>query len=97
MLAHPSGMGGGTTWSEPMDGQTVRLYVDGQEIGTGTTLPTPTAIVYDLQVTDFLIGVNADESTCAYRFNGVIAEVRIWNGVLSPDEILMRANGEELA
>lgn len=73
------------------DGQTVRLYVDGHQIGgTGTTVPAPTAILYNLPVNEFFVGSYGEEA-CPFRFTGDIAEVRVWDGVLSDDEILARA------
>jgi hypothetical protein len=72
------------------DGKTVRLYVDGHQIGNGTDVPDPTNIVYNLQVNEFFIGSYV-ENACPFRFTGEIAEVRVWDGVLSESEILARA------
>lgn len=79
------------------DGKTVRLYVDGHQIGDGTNVPDPTNIVYNLPVNEFFIGSYGEEPCpFPYNFTGDIAEVRVWNGALSPSEVLMRAQGQEL-
>ncbi len=74
------------------DGKTVRLYVDGLQIGDGTNVLDPTALVYNLPANEFFIG-SYGEDACPFRFTGDIAEVRVWNGALSPNEVLMRAQG----
>jgi len=65
------------------DGQAVRLYVDGAEVGSGT--PTNVLIAYALPYQQFDIG--AYRGTCELRFNGDIDEVRIFNRALSAAEI----------
>jgi hypothetical protein len=72
------------------DGKTVRLYVDGHQIGDGTHVPDPTNILYNLPVNEFFVG-SYGEDVCPFRFTGDIAEVRVWDGVLSDSEILARA------
>lgn len=65
------------------DGSTVRLFLDGVQVGSGT--PTGGArIVYNMpNSNDVLIG-SYDPTACALAFNGKIDEVRIWNQALSP-------------
>ncbi len=70
------------------DGTTVRLYVDGKQIGSGTAFTTN--IRYDLQVKELFIRHYHDDQK-EFHFAGDIAEVRVWNGVLSDSEILARA------
>lgn len=66
------------------DGSTVRLYVDGQQIGTGT--PSTVGIGYNLaDGNDLYLG--RYNGSCIYGFNGQVDEVRIWNRVLSQTEI----------
>jgi concanavalin A-like lectin/glucanase superfamily protein len=74
------------------DGKTVRLYVDGHQIGDGTDVPDSTNIVYNLPVNEFFIGSYGEElCPFPYSFTGDIAEVRVWDGVLSDSEILVKA------
>ncbi|MFH1231257.1 MAG: LamG domain-containing protein [Planctomycetota bacterium] len=61
------------------DGITVRFYVDGVEVVTGTSATGD--IVYNDQ--DFYIGSYG----LGYYFNGLIDEVRIWNKALTPAEL----------
>ncbi len=70
------------------DGTTVRLYVDGAEIGSGT--PYPGNIEYLLRSSnDFYIG---DYPGCASRgFRGAIDDVTVWNRALTPAEIAAAA------
>jgi hypothetical protein len=73
------------------DGKIVRLYLDGHEVG-GTNVPAPTNIVYNLPINEFFIGSYGEEACpFPYSFTGDIAEVRVWDGVLSDSEILARA------
>ena len=78
------------------DGNMVRLYVDGQEIATGTQVDADlsTEIDYGLPIRELFLG--AFEGLTKERFAGDIAEVRIWNGALSSSEVLMRAQDQEL-
>ena len=86
------------------DGNYLRLYVDGVEIGTPDRLPSgadlggafgflPIFINYDFppltHSRTFNIG-NFDRST-PFGFEGDIDDVRIWTRALSPEEILLRA------
>jgi len=76
------------------DGSTVRLYVDGVEIGSGT--PTTLSIGYGLPSNErFYIG--AYRGTCDLMFAGDIDEVRVWRRALAPFEVAQRAQGQELA
>lgn len=65
------------------DGQAVRLYVDGTEVGNGTPVTQP--IAYALPYQQFNIG--AYRGSCELRFNGGIDEVRIFNRALTATEI----------
>jgi Concanavalin A-like lectin/glucanases superfamily len=66
------------------DGTTVRLFVDGIQVGAGTQ--SPGALEYLLpQSNDLFIG---DYPGCAtHEFLGVIDEVKIWNQALTAAEI----------
>jgi hypothetical protein len=65
------------------DGSTVRFFVDGVEVGSGT--PTGGAqIAYKLSTSNDLLIGSYDPTGCALAFNGNIDEVRIWKGALSP-------------
>lgn len=65
------------------DGSMVRLYVDGAEVGTGTSATL--SIAYDEG--DLFIGTYVANQT-RWCFPGVIDEVRVWNGVLTADQIV---------
>jgi hypothetical protein len=73
------------------DGATVRLYVDAQQIGTGT--PTTGPIVYGLASNVFVIGNYAgnlgttQECIENTSFSGDIDEVSVFNRALSAGEI----------
>ncbi len=66
------------------DGSTVRLYVDGRQVGEGTQDNSP--IAYGLPTSnDLLIG---DYAGCAgLDFNGSIDEVKVFDRALNPLEI----------
>jgi Concanavalin A-like lectin/glucanases superfamily len=66
------------------DGSTLRLYVDGRQIGSGTSYPG--AIAYDLPASnDLFIG---SYPNCSMRtFTGMIDEVKIWNEALSQADV----------
>jgi Concanavalin A-like lectin/glucanases superfamily len=66
------------------DGSYVRLYVDGREIGSGTSHPG--SIEYLLRDSnDLFIG---DYPGCVpHNFDGEIDELTIWNGALSPTAV----------
>jgi hypothetical protein len=69
------------------DGTTVRLYVDGSEVGSGTTVPLPGAIAYNLPIGTAQAG---GYGGCDLSFVGDIDEVSIWNGALPISSILPR-------
>ncbi len=73
------------------DGETVRLYVDGAEIGTGAGAQGN--IRYGLPTDDRLHIGASPRATChsLTYFSGDIDEVRIWNRALSASEIAARA------
>ena len=71
------------------DGSMVRLFVDGEEVGMGTSA-TPT-IAYDGG--DLYIGHYCPYYNYPTCFLGLIDEVRIWNTALSPDTIADHAVG----
>lgn len=65
------------------DGTTVRLFLDGVQVGSGTSTGGA-AIVYNLSTSNDLLIGNYDPAGCSLAFSGNIDEVRIWNQVLSP-------------
>lgn len=70
------------------DGQTARLYVGGNQIGSGT--PGPLAIAYPLpDNNDAYLGFFNDNLRCSQilGFKGDIDEPRIWDRALDPAEI----------
>ncbi len=71
------------------DGSTIRLYIDGIQVGTGITPPPPIIINYNLPIKELYIA--AYQGSCQLGFIGDIAEVRVWNRALSPNEILSQA------
>ncbi len=60
------------------DGQTLRLFVDGVEVGSGT--PASLVIDYDLPSTESTIGTYG--GTCALHLVGDIDGVSVWNRAL---------------
>jgi hypothetical protein len=73
------------------DGSTVRLFVDGAEVGSGTTA-LPASIAYGLPTQDGgLIGAY-DGGSCSddFTFVGDIDEVSIWRAALPMSQILPR-------
>lgn len=66
---------------------TLRLYVDGAEVGTGT--PTPMGPLYGLQFENTNIGNYPGAAFCGfdYSFPGLIDEVRVYSRALSATEI----------
>ena len=66
------------------DGQALRLYVDGTEIGTPVSRSAP--ITYTMQnPVDMLLG---DYGGCGGKaFDGGLDEAKIWNRALSPAEV----------
>lgn len=74
--------GSGHLVAGTFDGQFVRAYLDGVEVGSGTPVTAP--IAYALSYEQFHIG--AYRGACELRFNGDI-DVRIFNRALSAAEI----------
>ncbi|MFP5365062.1 MAG: LamG domain-containing protein [Thermoleophilia bacterium] len=65
------------------DGATVRLFVDGVQVGDGT--PTELAIVYPFDVADTYFGVFGGCSLLNYA--GDLDEPRVWRRALSSEEL----------
>jgi hypothetical protein len=76
------------------DGSVVRLYVDGVQIGTGTSAPTP--IAYGLWTTNDLI-IGSYGGCTGLDFPGTVDEPKIWNRALSASEIKLSAQGYDFA
>jgi hypothetical protein len=66
------------------DGTTIRLYVDGGEVSTGTQYPGP--IEYLLSDTNDLF-IGAYPSCPNENFPGTISDVRVWNRALSATDV----------
>lgn len=66
------------------DGKSVRVYVDGREVGDGT--PFAGRIDYDLPSRAAYIG--AFRGSCDLTFTGDVDEVSLWSGVLPLSRIL---------
>ena len=71
------------------DGSSVRFYVDGVEIGTGT--PASGALNYALSTADFTV---ATFPGCAgpFHFRGEVDEVRVYDRTLSAAEVTQLQN-----
>jgi hypothetical protein len=70
------------------DGASVRLYVDGAEIGSGTSTPFP--IGYATQTAELVLGTYGD--ACPdLDFAGQLDEARIWSRALGPEELAASA------
>jgi hypothetical protein len=69
----------GWTW----DGLTARLFLNGQEIGSGTN-----ADCTNLGIKDTSAPLRVGIGGYKFHFNGTIDEIRIYNRALSADEIL---------
>ena len=67
------------------DGSTVRLYVDGVEVGSGT--PAVTTIPYGRQEDSFTVGSYPACPNNVYDYQGDVDEVRVYNRALTPAEI----------
>ena len=65
------------------DGTTVRLFVDGRQIGTGS--PAGSAIAYDVPEGDGALGTYPEP--CDLLFTGDLDEVRIWSRALPVSDI----------
>src|SRR5206468_2752198 len=77
------------------DQNSVRLFMDGVEIGTGT--PTNLPIIYNKssRVTD-LFHIGAYAADCYLGFNGDIDEVRIFSRPLTATEIQTVYKAEQM-
>jgi hypothetical protein len=69
------------------DGTTVRLFVDGSQVGEGTSVPSPFAIAYDLPIGTGEFGAFGG---CDLSFVGDITQVSIWNTALPIGDIFSR-------
>ncbi len=84
------------------DGRIVRLYLDGNQQGAGSPVRTPSSIEYNLPTHNnfyigmYYYGVPTTPAEPRLGFNGDISDVRIWAGVLSPDEVAARHSGVDL-
>ena len=67
------------------DGNTVRLYVDGQQVGSGT--PAATSIDYTLPVQGGMIGSYPGGCNPALTLNGDVDGVQVWSRALPVDTI----------
>lgn len=68
------------------DGSAVRLYVDGVQVGTGTSTTIP--IGYGLPNPDGLLGSFGGTCNPQLAYNGDLDEPRIWRRALSAQEIV---------
>jgi Concanavalin A-like lectin/glucanases superfamily len=66
------------------DGQTVRLFIDGNQVGTGTPATAP--VSYAMPSGDGLLGSYVD-SSCSLYLVGDIDGVSIWNRALPVSEL----------
>lgn len=94
-VAAPAGLWDGN-WhaiAGTYDGSTVRLYVDGAQVGSGTAAPG--AIDYaGANSHDFTLG-NYPDLNCAggiYGFKGYIDESHVYNRALTPSEVATLAS-----
>lgn len=67
------------------DGSSVRLYVDGSQVGTGT--PASGAISYDRPISDVTVGNYVVASCGLFGFSGRIDETRVYGRALTSAEI----------
>lgn len=67
------------------DGSTVRLYVDGQPVGSGTAAPPNFTIGYNLAANDAFIGTF--DADLGFTFVGQVDELEVLDRALSPTEI----------
>jgi hypothetical protein len=76
------------------DGQRVRLYVDGTEVGGGT--PATGSIAYGNEDVshDLTIGFYPGGASCTAQFSGRIDEVEVYNRALQPSEVHWLATGD---
>jgi hypothetical protein len=70
------------------DGAKVRLYVDGKQVGTGTSVPTGTKIDYSFATQGGAIGGYAGECTSRYLdLRGDVDGVQVWSTAMPVDTI----------
>ena len=74
--------------SGTFDGRTVRVFVDGNQVGTGTPATAP--ISYDLPSGDGLLGSYVDTS-CSLYLVGDIDGVSVWNRALPISDLALVA------
>jgi len=67
------------------DGKNLRLYIDGVEVATQPCVGT-------INADNGLLSIGQDDGNAERCFGGQIAEVRIWNRVLSKEEIPLEMN-----
>ena len=65
------------------DGSTLRLFIDGVEVGTGT--PASLAIEYDLPSTESMLGTYP--GGCSFQLIGDVDGVSVWNRALPIPDI----------
>jgi hypothetical protein len=69
------------------DNTRVRLYVDGEEIGTGEAASGPPRYRADFQAGDLFLGTYEPNTAGEHPFRGQLDEVALWDRALSRDEI----------
>lgn len=71
------------------DGKKVRLYVDGKQVGNGTSVPAGTKIQYGLPTTDdgAIGGLPGECDSSFLNFRGDVDGVQIWSAALPVDTI----------
>lgn len=67
------------------DGSTVRLYVDGKQVGSGT--PAPATIDYSLPGRDGQFGGYAGDCSQDLTFTGDVDGVQIWSQAIQVDKV----------
>ena len=85
-----------TTWdgkwhhvAGTFDGTKVRLYVDGKQVGTGTSVPAGTKIQYNLPTTNNggIGGLPGECDASQLNFEGDVDGVQIWNQAIPVDTV----------
>jgi Concanavalin A-like lectin/glucanases superfamily len=85
-----------TTWdgkwhhvAGTFDGSKVRLYVDGKQVGSGTSVPAGTQIQYDLPTTNNggIGGLPGECDASQLNFEGDIDGVQVWNQAVPVDTV----------
>jgi sporulation protein YlmC with PRC-barrel domain len=74
------------TW----DGATIKYYINGDHLVGEDDVATG-----DPRTNDYDVHIGADPQSASYRFTGKIDEARIYNRVLSPEEIKASYNNSE--